>query len=146
RRGSGHARSGSADPRPGGSAGRSQTASSRTPARLDPEHRWRRPGRPCDAGVRIWGANPAPLTFSSWLTQVKSEGTSMKMAIAALAGLLLAGTYGASPAQAQWGPGYSTQTQTAPAPRYDRRYGEPGSGSGYGSEMRERCAGLHRES
>ena len=66
----------------------------------------------------------------------------MKMAIAALAGLLLAGTYGASPAQAQWGPGYSTQTQTAPAPRYERRYGEPG----YGSEMRERCAGLHRES
>ena len=70
----------------------------------------------------------------------------MKMAIATLAGLLLAGTYGASPAQAQWGPGYSTQTQTAPAPRYDRRYGEPGSGSGYGSELRERCAGLHRES
>jgi hypothetical protein len=79
------------------------------------------------------------LTFSSWLIHVKLEGTSMKMAIAALAGLLLAGTYGASPAQAQWGPGYSTQT--TPAPRYERR-GEPGSGS----DMRERCAGLHRES
>jgi hypothetical protein len=73
------------------------------------------------------------------LTHIKSEGTSMKMAIAALAGLLLAGTYGASPAQAQWDRGYSTQT--APEPRSDRR-GEPG----YGSDMRERCAGLHRES
>ena len=64
----------------------------------------------------------------------------MKMVIGALAGLLLAGTYGASPAQAQWDRGYSTQT--APAPRYEERRGEPG----YGSEMRERCAGLHRES
>ena len=63
----------------------------------------------------------------------------MKMAIAAVAGLLLAGTYGASPAQAQWGPGYSTQTN--PAPRYEQRRGEPG----VGSEMRERCAGLRRE-
>ena len=64
----------------------------------------------------------------------------MKMAIAALAGLLLAGMYGAQPAQAQWDRGYSTQT--APEPRYEQRRGEPG----YGSEMRERCAGLHRES
>jgi hypothetical protein len=80
------------------------------------------------------------LTFLSWLTQVKSEETSMKMAIAALAGLLLAGTYAVQPAQAQWGPGYSREA--APDSRYDRRYGEPG----YGSEMRERCAGLHRES
>jgi hypothetical protein len=69
----------------------------------------------------------------------QSGGTSMKMAIAALAGLLLAGTYGASPAQAQWDRGYSREA--APEQRYERR-GEPGQGS----EMRERCAGLHRES
>ena len=63
----------------------------------------------------------------------------MKMAITALAGVLLAGAYGAQPAQAQWDRGYSREA--APESRYDRRYGEPG----YGSEMRERCVGLHRE-
>jgi hypothetical protein len=74
----------------------------------------------------------------------QSGGTSMKMAIVALAGVLLAGMYGAQPAQAQWDRGYSTQT--APEQRYERRGDDRRGEPGYGSEMRERCAGLHRES
>ena len=68
----------------------------------------------------------------------------MKTSIGALAGLLLAGMASTPSAQAQgtW-PGYNTYTTPAPyaAPRYEPRR-EPG---GYGSEMRERCIGLHRE-
>ena len=68
----------------------------------------------------------------------------MKMAIAALAGVLLAGMYGVQPAQAQWDRGYSTQP--APEQRYERRGDDRRGEPGYGSDMRERCAGLHRES
>jgi hypothetical protein len=66
----------------------------------------------------------------------------MKTSIGALAGLLLAGLASMPSAQAQgtW-PGYN-----APAPNYSApRYSEPRREPGYGSEMRERCAGLHRE-
>lgn len=74
----------------------------------------------------------------------------MKTGIGVLAGLLLAGMASMQPANAQgaW-PGYATP-QTAPpphaAPPYgDQRYGEPRREPGSGSEMRERCIGLHRE-
>ena len=74
----------------------------------------------------------------------------MKTGIGVLTGLLLAGMAWMQPANAQgtW-PGYATP-QTAPspyaAPRYgDQRYGEPRREPGSGSEMRERCIGLHRE-
>jgi hypothetical protein len=65
----------------------------------------------------------------------------MKTGIGVLAGVLLAGMAWMQPAQAQgtW-PGYTTP-QTVPAPRYGEPRREPGSGS----EMRERCIGLHRE-
>ena len=79
----------------------------------------------------------------------------MRTGIGVLAGLLLAGMACMQPANAQgtW-PGYATP-QPAPspyaAPRYgdqrygDQRYGEPRREPGSGSEMRERCIGLHRE-
>ena len=65
----------------------------------------------------------------------------MKTSIGALAGLLLAGMAWMPSAQAQgtW-PGYS-----APSPYAAPRYVEPRREPGYGSEMRERCVGLHRE-
>jgi hypothetical protein len=76
----------------------------------------------------------------------------MKTVIGALAGLLLAGTAWVVPAQAQGWPGY-TYTTPAPyaaprydEPRYERRYREEERRElGSGSEMRERCIGLHRE-
>ncbi len=69
----------------------------------------------------------------------------MKTGIGVLAGLLLAGMAWVQPAQAQgtW-PGYATP-QTAPSPYGGQRYGEPRREPGSGSEMRERCGGLHRE-
>jgi len=73
----------------------------------------------------------------------------MKTMIGALAGLLLAGTAWVVPAQAQGWPGYNSYTTPAPAysaPRYSEpRYNEPRRELGSGSEMRERCGGLHRE-
>jgi|SRR5690242_20215874 hypothetical protein len=78
----------------------------------------------------------------------------MKTMIGALAGLLLAGTAWVVPAQAQGWPGYNSYTTPAPAysaprysePRYNEpRYNEPRRELGSGSEMRERCGGLHRE-
>jgi hypothetical protein len=71
----------------------------------------------------------------------------MKTVIGALAGLLLAGIAWSVPAQAQGWPGYNNYTTQAPyaAPRYDEpRYRERRE-LGSGSEMRERCIGLHRE-
>ena len=70
----------------------------------------------------------------------------MKIVVGALGSLLVAGICWAQPAPAQgWSYGY----QTAPAqpsygaPQYgERRSGEPR----YGSDVRERCVGLHRES
>lgn len=72
----------------------------------------------------------------------------MKLAIAALAGLLVGGAYAAQPAQAQgWSSqpnnGYQTPPARPYAPGYgERRVDEPR----YGSDIRERCVGLHRES
>jgi hypothetical protein len=65
----------------------------------------------------------------------------MKTSIGALAGLLLAAMASMPSAQAQgtW-PGYN-----APSPYAAPRYVEPRREPGYGSEMRERCIGLHRE-
>jgi hypothetical protein len=69
----------------------------------------------------------------------------MKIAIGALAGLVVAGLAWTQPAAAQGWPSGSYY-QTAPAqpgpPAYgERRHVEPG----YGGEMRERCIGLRRE-
>jgi len=68
----------------------------------------------------------------------------MKTSIGALAGLLLAGMAWMPSAQAQgtW-PGYNTYS--TPSPYAAPRYVEPRREPGYGSEMRERCVGLHRE-
>ena len=68
----------------------------------------------------------------------------MKTSIGALAGLLLAGMASLPSAQAQgtW-PGYNTYS--TPSPYAAPRYVEPRREPGYGSEMRERCVGLHRE-
>ena len=68
----------------------------------------------------------------------------MKIAIGALAALVVAGLAWAQPAAAQgWG-----SYQAAPAQPYagppaygERRHEEPG----YGGDVRERCIGLHRE-
>ena len=75
----------------------------------------------------------------------------MKIIIGALAGLLgVAGVYAAQPAQAQ-GWQYQTQPYAAPTQPYvERRYVEPSydrrdAGPRYGSDVRERCIGLHRE-
>jgi len=69
----------------------------------------------------------------------------MKTGIGLLGSLLLAGMAWMPPAQAQgtW-PGYNTYS--TPAPHAAPRPVEPRREPGYGSEMRERCAGLHRES
>ena len=69
----------------------------------------------------------------------------MKIAIAALATLLVAGVCAAQPAQAQgWSQPYGYQT--APAQPYAPRYGERRNEEPrYGSDVRERCIGLHRE-
>jgi hypothetical protein len=69
----------------------------------------------------------------------------MKIAIGALASLLVAGVCAAQPAQAQgWSQPYGYQT--APAQPYAPRYGERRNDEPrYGSDVRERCIGLHRE-
>src|ERR1041385_5862456 len=71
-------------------------------------------------------------------------GRVMKTSIGALAGLLLAGMAWMPSAQAQgtW-PGYNTYS--TPSPYAAPRYVEPRREPGYGSRMRERCVGLHRE-
>ena len=68
----------------------------------------------------------------------------MKTNIGVMAGLLLAGMAWMPSAQAQgtW-PGYNTYS--TPAPYAAPRPVEPRREPGYGSEMRERCVGLHRE-
>jgi len=68
----------------------------------------------------------------------------MKTGIGLVGSLLLAGMAWMPSAQAQgtW-PGYNTYT--TPAPYAAPRYVEPRREPGYGSEMRERCVGLHRE-
>jgi hypothetical protein len=70
----------------------------------------------------------------------------MKLFIGALAGLLgVAGVFAAQPAQAQ-GWQYQTQPYAAPTQPYvERRDDRREGGPRYGSDVRERCIGLHRE-
>lgn len=70
----------------------------------------------------------------------------MKLFIGALAGLLgVAGVFAAQPAQAQ-GWQYQTQPYAAPSQPYvERGYDRREGGPRYGSDVRERCIGLHRE-
>ena len=72
----------------------------------------------------------------------------MKRVIGLAAGALLGGLASLPAAQAQgtW-PGYGAPSYNTPAPYPAQRYGEPRRERelGSGSEMRERCGGLHRE-
>jgi hypothetical protein len=68
----------------------------------------------------------------------------MKIVVGTLGSLLVAGICWAQPVQAQgWSYGYQTAPVQPSSPQSgERRYGE----TRYGSDVRERCVGLHRES